>query len=184
MGNPFYVRNFRPGEQLVAVFHPSLWAFRGSVVSNVLLWCVPFFFIIPLVRMGGMGYILGGIVLLIALWWSAHLLVTWYFTCLVVSDRRTVFHEQSGFFTRSVAEVPFRSLQDISYERRGMNATLTNFGTIVIQSASSTQRLECRRIGHPNDVVDLIRKSQAAWLQAKHSDPAYDAVYPTVQTTA
>ncbi len=184
MSNPFYLRNFRPSEQLVAVFHPSLWAFRGSVISNVLLWCVPFFLIIPLVRLGGWGYAMGGGVIFIALWWSAHLLVTWYYTCLVVSDRRTVYHEQSGFFSRSVSEVPFRALQDISYERHGLNATLTNFGTITIQSASSTKRLECKRIGHPETVVDLIRRSQAAWLQAKHNDPAYDAVYPTVQTSA
>ena len=179
MSTPYFTKNFRPGEQLVASFHHSLWAFRGSVMTNILLWCAPFFLLIPLVRLGIWGYLLGGITLFMALWWSAKMLVVWYYTCLVITDRRTVYFKQTGFFERSVAEVPFRSLQDISYQRKGLNAVLTNFGTVIIQSASSTQHLECTRVGHPEMVVDLIRHAQAAWLQAKHNDPAYDAVYPT-----
>jgi hypothetical protein len=120
MATPYYTKSFRPGEQLVAAFHPSLWAFRGSVMSNVLLWCLPFFLLIPLVRLGSWGFALGGLNIFIALWWSARLLVVWYYTALVVTDRRTMYFKQGGFFDRSVAEVPFRSLQDISYERKGM----------------------------------------------------------------
>jgi hypothetical protein len=179
MGQPYFTKNLRNEEVIVTVFHPSFWAIRGSIFSNIVLWCLPFFLLIPLVRLKVWGLIIGGLVLFMALWWSIKLIITWYYTSLIVTDRRTVYYKQEGFFERTVAEIPFRSLQDISYERKGMNAVLTNFGTVIIQSASSTQRLECPKLGHPEKVVDVIRETQAAWLQAKHGDPAYDAMYPT-----
>lgn len=180
MSKPYFIKNLRSGEQLLGVFHPSFWAVRGSIFTNILLWCVPFFLLIPLLQLKMWGYIIGGIVLFFNFWWSLRIWVTWYFTSLVVTDRRTIYYRQKGFFNRNVAEVPFRALQDISYERKGVNAVLTNFGSIIIQSASSLQHLECQKISHPDKVVELIRQAQAVWNQTKHNDPAYDVMYANV----
>jgi hypothetical protein len=156
------------------VCHPSGWAIRGRLTSCVLLWAVPFFLLIPLVRLGRLGIALGAAIVSVATWWSIRIFISWYFTTLVVTDRRTIRYRQHGLFDRSVAEVPYRALQDISYHRRGMSATMADYGTVVIQSASSTQRLEAPAIRHPQRVVDAIRQAQATWTSVAHGDSTYD----------
>lgn len=174
MRKAYYTKNLRPGEAVLMVSHPSGWAIRGRLTGCVLLWAVPFFLLIPLVRLGRWGLILGAAVAAAAAWWSLRIFISWYFTALVVTDRRTIRYRQHGLFDRSVAEVPYRALQDISYHRRGMSATMADYGTVVIQSASSTQRLEALAIRHPQRVVDTIRQAQAAWASASHGDATYD----------
>lgn len=174
MRSTYYSKNLRPGEAILAVCHPSGWAIRGRLAGNVLAWALPFFFLIPLVRLGRWGLSLGLAAFFVAGWWSLKIFTTWYFTALVVTDRRSIYFRQRGLFDRHVAEVPYRSLQDISYHRSGMSATMADYGTVVIQSASSTQRLEARALRHPQRIVDTIRQAQAAWVSVVHGDPTYD----------
>ncbi|MEX2008174.1 MAG: PH domain-containing protein [Candidatus Spechtbacterales bacterium] len=93
---------------------------------------------------------------------SAWLLLMWmmafsawtdyYLDVLVITNSRVIDIEQLGFFSRDVATIPLRNIQDIKFEMEGMLATFLKFGTLHIQTAGAEREVVLRGLRDPEKV--------------------------------
>lgn len=107
---------------------------------------------------------LGGVFvrLLFDLFWLFLLLLTfahwidYYLDYWVVTDRRVVSIEQSGLFSRTVAQLNLSRVQDATAEVHGVLPTFLHYGNAFIQSAGEETRFVFEEVPNPNKVVALV----------------------------
>lgn len=143
-------------EEILEVAHEDL-AAHFPKLCLLFAWVIlPFFFLFPLVRLGGAGIFffaafLGAALLSFFRWfWS------WSRTVLVVTDLRVMDIEQRGFFDRIVTEATYVQVDEVAYRMKGFFATIFRFGTIRVQLRGSGADIEFRRVRRPARLHDLL----------------------------
>ena len=81
----------------------------------------------------------------------------WRMDALIITDQRVVENEQRGFFSKTVTELLYRDILEISYTKEGMVASLYNYGDIKIRTASENE-LVFEKITGPAEVVEVINR--------------------------
>lgn len=75
---------------------------------------------------------LGGFV--VALLIFAHRMIGWFYSIFIVTDERLIQISQKGFFNRKVADISHAKIQSVNYEIKGVQASMLNYGTIIVQT--------------------------------------------------
>ena len=81
----------------------------------------------------------------------------WRMDALIITDQRVVENEQRGFFSKTVTELLYRDILEISYTKEGMVASLYNYGDIKIRTASENE-LGFEKLPGPAEVVEVINR--------------------------
>jgi hypothetical protein len=84
-------------------------------------------------------------------------LFIWRRDALIITDQRFVENEQRGFFSKTVTELLYHDILEISYTKEGLSASIYNFGDIKIRTASENE-LVFEKIPNPAEVVEAINK--------------------------
>lgn len=74
----------------------------------------------------------------------------------MVTNKRLVDVEQSGLFSRTIAEQPLYRIQDVTSEVRGVLPSMLGYGSVFIQTAGTKERFVFEEVPHPEEVVRLI----------------------------
>ena len=74
----------------------------------------------------------------------------------IITDRRIIDSTQRGFFDRSVSELHFERIQDISVVTSGFFQTFFNFGDLEIQTAGTESKFKFLQIPNPAEVKNQI----------------------------
>lgn len=74
----------------------------------------------------------------------------------IVTDKRIIDSTQRGFFDRSVSELHFERIQDISVVTSGLFQTFFNFGDLEIQTAGTENKFKFLQIPNPSEVKNQI----------------------------
>ena len=70
------------------------------------------------------------------LWLYGFLLwIDYWLDVWIVTDERVINIEQKGLFSRSVSELHFYNVQDVTTSVRGVIPTLLNYGDVEVQTA-------------------------------------------------
>ncbi len=94
---------------------------------------------------------------LLLLWMYAFLIwIDYYFDVWIITNERVINIEQKGLFVRSVSELKFSRIQDVTSEVRGMIPTILNFGDVRVQTASEEDVFLFRQVPDPYHVKDVI----------------------------
>lgn len=94
---------------------------------------------------------------LLLIWMYAFLVwIDYYFDVWIITNERIINIEQKGLFVRSVSELKFSRIQDVTSEVRGMIPTILNFGDVKIQTASDEDFFLFRQVPDPYYVKDVI----------------------------
>lgn len=107
----------------------------------------------------------GSFSLLIVFLWFLLLLLLWivfmvfwtdyYLDVWLITNHRVIDIEQKGLFSRSVSTFRFDQIQDVTAEVPGVLATLIDFGTVKIRTASN-ETFDFRGVARPNFVKEKI----------------------------
>jgi len=95
-------------------------------------------------------------------------LFIWRMDALIITDQRFVENEQRGFFSKTVTELLYQDILEISYTKEGLNASLYNFGDIKIRTAAENE-LVFEKIPNPAEVVEIINKIRRGRFDAASS---------------
>jgi len=95
-------------------------------------------------------------------------LFIWRMDALIITDQRFVENEQRGFFSKTVTELLYQDILEISYTKEGLNASLYNFGDIKIRTAAENE-LVFEKIPNPAEVVEVINKIRQGRFDAASS---------------
>jgi uncharacterized membrane protein YdbT with pleckstrin-like domain len=95
--------------------------------------------------------------LLLIVWLYAFLIwIDYFFDVWIITNERVINIEQKGLFVRSVSELKFSRIQDVTSEVSGMIPTILNFGDVKVQTASEEDYFLFRRVPDPYHVKDVI----------------------------
>lgn len=94
--------------------------------------------------------------------WTNH-----YLDVLTITDRRAVLIDQKGFFWRTVTSFRLERLQDINIEVSGLLATLLDYGTLELETASyGADEFKATGIPKPADMKGTILQAVDARINA------------------
>lgn len=85
-----------------------------------------------------------------AMLWTDYYLDVWY-----VTNYRIIDVEQRGLFSRSMSSFRFNQVQDVTVSVSGLLATLIDFGTIEIRTASE-ETFKFKDVSYPNLLKETI----------------------------
>jgi len=89
----------------------------------------------------------------------------WFFNIFIVTNERIVDIDFINLLYKDVAEARLSRVQDISYNQRGIFATIFDYGDVTIQTAGELPNFSFEIVPKPSEVVDII--SDAAKLKTK-----------------
>ena len=141
-----------------------------KVVRRHMMFLVPVFFSWPLVIIGLVlvryvfdfnflgywGWILIFAVLLVALI-ILYKYFIWRNSALIITDQRVVENEQRGFFSKTVTELLYRDIREISYSKEGVNASIYDYGDLKMRTAADSDII-IEKIAEPDETVEIINQ--------------------------
>lgn len=82
--------------------------------------------------------------------------IDYFFDVWIITNERIINIEQKGLFVRTVSELKFSRIQDVTSEVSGMIPTILNFGDVKIQTASEEDMFLFRHVPDPYHIKDVI----------------------------
>jgi len=103
-------------------------------------------------------------------WWllAFRQFIDYWLDVWLVTDQRIVSVNQKGLFFRTISELKFFQIQDITADVRGLLPTFLHFGNVYIQTAAEKERFAFEQIPHPYEVT---RQIMGLVEQSKRSIP-------------
>lgn len=97
----------------------------------------------------------------LALWIFAFLIwIDYYFDVWVVTTERIVNIEQKGMFSRTISELSYGKIQDVTTEVIGFLPSMLNYGNVYVQTAAETERFMFRTVSDPYTIKNIITAQQ------------------------
>lgn len=165
-----YFPGQKPDEDIKTIVRPHWLNLLGTMVLVVLAAVLP----IGLILLGNSlgapeldGTARGVVVAVLGAYYAT--LVTFFFIRWlsvyldvgIVTDQRVVDVDQRSLFSRNVAELDSKMVQDVAAEKTGFLRTIFDFGDVIIQTAGERPNFTFEGVPHPEKVVDLIQHSIA-----------------------
>lgn len=99
----------------------------------------------------------------------------WWNDLYILTNQRLVDVDQKKLFYRAVAEAPISNIQDVSFEMRGIVQTFLNYGTVIVQTASVSTRIDMVGMTDPQAVQQAILRTVQASKKTPSSREKSDA---------
>jgi len=80
----------------------------------------------------------------------------WFFNIFIVTNDRIVDIDFINLLYKDIAEARIERVQDISYNMKGIFATMLNYGNVVIQTAGELPNFSFELVPKPSEVLDII----------------------------
>lgn len=152
----FRAVKLKDGEKILLVVRQAPIAFANSLLIGTLLFLLPFFLLFPLFTRGKWG-VAGFIVLIsVAAVFAFYRFVDWYFNCGIITNMRVIDVDQKGLFQRTVSEVPYYKIDDVSYNIKGFRQTMFRYGNVVVAIKGYRSSVTLRNVGKPAMIQELV----------------------------
>lgn len=152
----FHAVKLKEGEKILLIIRQAPIAFANSLLIGTLLFLLPFFLLFPLFTRGKWG-VAGFIVLLsAAIVFAFYRLVDWYFNCGIITNMRVIDIDQKGLLQRTVSEVPYYKIDDVSYNIKGFRQTMFRYGNVVVAIKGYRSSVTLRNVGRPAMIQELV----------------------------
>lgn len=96
--------------------------------------------------------------------------IDYYFDIWIITEERIINIEQKGLFIRSMSEVKFGRIQDVTAEEKGVIPTMLDYGDVFVQTAAEKERFVFRKVPNPYGLKDMIMGMQKRQLKEITSD--------------
>ncbi|MFH1610434.1 MAG: PH domain-containing protein [Patescibacteria group bacterium] len=180
----FYTKNLQENEEIIILLRKSSLAYRWKYIIDFVLFVIPFFFLVPLFDMGGLGKFIFFFLVAIALLYLLRIMILMSFNCLLVTDKRLINYGFKKFFDKKVIEIDLSDVTDISYSSKGVLQNTFNIGSLDItwQIKDKEKLLTTKFVKNPAKVqriiLDLIKldiKYSTKESSEKKEKPSYQA---------
>ncbi|OGF28096.1 hypothetical protein A2303_00710 [Candidatus Falkowbacteria bacterium RIFOXYB2_FULL_47_14] len=164
-----YLPNKLPDESIVRVVRRDVFIIFKRVVIFAVLLVLPVGFFYLMISNDATALVGTVSLPLITLGTSAYYLFVWlffffsfvdyYLDSWIITNRRIIYIDQRGFFSRVVAEHKIFRIQDVTSETHGLIPTVLKFGDVHVQTAGTAEeRFSFRQVPNPDHIRDIIIK--------------------------
>lgn len=84
--------------------------------------------------------------------------LSWYFHVFFITDRRVIDVDFNSMINKDITSAKLENIQDVSYTTSGVLASIVNFGTVFLQTASSQAKVEFEKVPQPSKVAKVINE--------------------------
>ncbi len=166
------VLQMKDGEDIKQLIRRHPLTLVTRLTLSFLLIVVPFFFLFPLFSLGLVGMILFFMIVLGGVVFAFRTFIMWDSDVLILTTLRVVEVDQRGVFSRFVTEVALPSIQDVTWSRHGVWATLFRMGNVEIQTGGATPRILVTNVSKPDMIHELINDLRHATVPKRtHLSP-------------
>ena len=152
-------RGQRSNESVLLVSQQHIW-----VVSAVFLfWLIFIGLLITMMTIWGASKVISYTIFIgvgLGLIYSLYRWYLWSNGVYIITSQRVIEMTQKSLFHRSIAEAELEKIQEITTDIKGAIPTFLNFGSVFIQTASSSSKIELKNIPDPYDVQQVIVSAQ------------------------
>ena len=163
------VHNLDDDEEVSGIYHQFWLAFFWHWLGGGIILLCPFFLLYLLLQWGAIGSAVLVVLFAIGVLWLFRTWRIWYFSMLVMTDRRLVIIDQRGLLDRSVSQVNLDKINDISFRKRGVLQTIFDVGSLFIQISNSPDKIELKNIYDPSR-----RQQELFGLQGDYVEESVD----------
>lgn len=162
-----FSKNIKKDEKVVKLVRqfPAIYGMNFAI--SLFLIILSFFLIYPLVQLGAQGLILFGILLIAGIIYGIKTFYIYSLTAILITTKRIIDFDQKGLLHQQVSEACFENIEDISYNKRGIWATMFNYGSLAIQTAGEKANLEMHGVRAPEKIQSIITDLQHAIKEKK-----------------
>lgn len=146
-------------EQVHRIVRNYWLVYLPQLTLSFLLIAGSLFLMLPLMSLGWLGLAILLVADAVGLYYGARTIVIWYWNVFIVTNLRIVDVNQHGFFRRTVAEVSYDKIQDITYSIDGFWRSLFNFGVVHLETAGGGAALELPDVRDPKEVNHLLTET-------------------------
>lgn len=155
MFKDYFSQDLKEGEEVIRIVRKHWASFMWPLFKTFLILIIPFFLSFLLFS-NYIGIIIFLIWVSIGIAYGLYQWLCWYFDNFIITNQRIVNVNQKTIFSRIVSETGLTNIQDVTYEINGIFASLFNYGTVKVLTASSNDSLEMSSIENPKKVQELI----------------------------
>lgn len=152
--------NLKDDEELVALVHPTLLAFTGSILGVIIFLLAAFFFVYPLFSLGILGIGIFVFLLMVAKYFALRVAIGRYGNMYVITNERLIDVERRGIFDRIVSEVPLSNIHDVSFRMKGPLGMLLRIGNITVRTIGGATNFEWSWVRNPEEVREKLIEIQ------------------------
>lgn len=167
MNDEYTFRGQRSDEKVILIAKCNAWL----LMPIVIFWLVIITIYILTIRWFGFSHITSIVLVAGVIIGSLYTLYKWYLWnggTMIITNQRVIRTEQIGLFRREISEAEIERIQEISTEISGPIHTLLNFGTVKIQTASSSAKVDLEDVSNPYDIQQQIVRLQR---ETRHDAP-------------
>lgn len=96
--------------------------------------------------------------------------IDYYFDIWVITSERIINIEQKGLFVRSMSELKYGRIQDVTAEEKGIIPTLLEYGNVYVQTAAEQERFIFRKVAYPYKLKDMIMDMQKEQIKEETNE--------------
>ena len=96
--------------------------------------------------------------------------IDYYFDIWVITSERIINIEQKGLFVRSMSEVKYSRIQDVTAEEKGVIPTMLDYGDVFVQTAAEKERFIFSHVPGPYDLKDMIMNMQKEQIKEETNE--------------
>ena len=167
MFKSYFTKNLKEDEEVIRIVRIYPLALINQIVVSLFFILLAFFLMFILFRQGTWGIILFSLLLAFGVIYGVRQWIIWSLNGIVVTSKRIIDFDQKGFFDRTVSESSLDKIQDVSYEIKGPSQTMLNYGSVKLQTASTTPVLEIHRVHQPHKLQQLITETQQRYARGE-----------------
>lgn len=102
--------------------------------------------------------------------YSFFIWIDYYFDIWIITSERIINIEQKGLFIRSMSEVKYSKIQDVTAEEKGVIPTMLDYGDVFIQTAAEKERFVFRQVPNPYGLKDMIMNMQKEQIKEESNE--------------
>lgn len=152
-------RGQRSDEAVLLVARGHVW----KMAPAFLVWLIVILIMIPVFMFFGASKYTSWTLVAFVVWGLFYTFYRWFIWnngLAIITNQRVIKIEQRGLFSRQINEAELARIQEISTEISGPIRTMLNFGTVKIQTASSTAKVDLEDVPSPYDIQQSIVRAQ------------------------
>ncbi|MBI2674764.1 MAG: PH domain-containing protein [Candidatus Yanofskybacteria bacterium] len=84
----------------------------------------------------------------------------WRKNTLIITNQRVVLNIRQGVFSRTVTELLYRDIYDISFRQVGLSALINRYGELIMKTPSGSEII-FDKAPSPGKIVEIINKARS-----------------------
>lgn len=149
------------GEEIILVLRRHWFTNVGWILITIAMVIAPFFFqSVPLLDYFPPNYRFVAHIFwyLLTFAYAFEQFLSWYFNVCIITDERVVDVDFYNILVKKFTDTKISMIQDVTSKVVGVEQTLFNFGTVMIQTASEIPEIIFEKIPNPEKVIKVLQQ--------------------------